>query len=234
MNRTFFWTILICTALPVMVHSQEELLLKEHEETLSERGPTLNIGADFMSRYIWRGIDFGNSPAIQPNIYFSWQGLNIGTWGSYAFSAQSIRINDTTVENIGHYSEMDLYICYTLKWFTLMVFDYFTIDGLNANEGNRYFDYNNNTTGHTFEISFTFDGPEKCPLQFIAATLVYGADKNKDTLGIYGSGDKNNFSTYFELAYNFNFPRIGLEMRPFIGGTPFGSSWYGPHAGFTL
>jgi hypothetical protein len=30
----------------------------------------LSGGADIMSRYVWRGRDFGNSPSIQPCIEF--------------------------------------------------------------------------------------------------------------------------------------------------------------------
>lgn len=213
------------------IQAQEEKVLEEAEKSAEDRGPTLNFGADIMSRYIWRGYDYGNSPAFQPNLYFSWQGLNIGAWGSYAFSSHSIMIDDTTVVDLGHYSEMDLYISYTYKWFTLMFFDYFTMNGLNVNEGNKYFNYYNKTTGHTFEVCLTFEGPEKFPLIFSAATLVYGNDKNKDSTGVYGLGEKNNFSTYIEAAYRFQFKKIDLELKPFIGGIPFGSSWYGPYGG---
>jgi hypothetical protein len=220
--------VILC---PWSVLSQEEKVIEEAEKSAEDRGPTLNFGADIMSRYVWRGYDLGNSPAIQPNIYFSWQGLNIGAWGSYAFSSNSIMIDDTTLIELGHYSEMDFYISYTYKWFTLMFFDFFTMDGLNVNTGNRYFNYNNQTTGHTFEISLTFEGPEKVPLILSVGTLIYGADKNQDSTGVYGLGDKNNFSTYIEAAYRFQFKKIDLELKPFIGGTPFGSSWYGPYGG---
>jgi len=215
----------------VPVHAQEEKVLEEVLKLEEERGPTLNFGADIMSRYIWRGYDLGNSPAIQPNIYFSWEGLNIGAWGSYAFAGHSIMVDDTTLLDMGNYSEVDLYISYTYKWFTLMFFDYFTLNGLNPNDGNRYFDYNNNTTGHAFEVSLAFEGGEKFPLILSASTVVYGDDKNQDSTGVYGYGDKNNFSTYFEAAYRFQFKKIELELKPFIGGTPIGSSWYGPYGG---
>ncbi len=212
-------------------HAQEEALLKEISETKEERGPTLNVGADFMSRYIWRGRDFGNSPVIQPNLYFSWQGFNIGSWGSYALSAYKIELNDTTVQEMGHYGEIDMYLSYTYKWFTLMLFDYFTVNGLNPNTGADYFDFNNQTTGHTLEALFIFEGPEKFPLDFIASVLVYGDDKNRDSTGQYGFGDKNNFSSYFELSYLFCIERAGIEFKPFIGVTPAGGAWYGSKAG---
>jgi len=210
---------------------QTEQALTESEKSVGEEGPALDFGADLMSRYIWRGYDFGNSPAIQPSLSFSWKGLAIGTWGSYGFSKYTIPVNDTVDMDAGHYAEVDFYISYTLKWFTLMVYDYFQVNGLNPNAGNNFFNYKNAVTGHTLEVSLTFEGPEKFPIQLIAATLVYGADKDRDSTGQYGLGTRNNFSTYFEASYRFNIAKLGVELRPFIGGIPFGSSWYGPYGG---
>ncbi|MCK9421920.1 MAG: hypothetical protein M0Q38_04930 [Bacteroidales bacterium] len=216
-----------------LLNAQDEKVFEEIKAQKDSTGVTLNFGADIMSLYIWRGYDIGNSPAIQPNLNFSWNGLNIGAWGSYAFAKHTILINDSTYIDAGNYAEVDLYISYTFKWFTLMVFDYFIMNGLNSNEGNRYFDYNNKTTGHTFEGTLSFDGTDTFPLQLIVSTLFYGDDKDKDSTGVYGLGTKNNFSTYFEASYTFNIDKIGVEIKPFIGGTPFGSSWYGPKAGVT-
>ncbi|MFZ4523601.1 MAG: hypothetical protein ACOYNC_18000 [Bacteroidales bacterium] len=207
------------------LQAQDEKVREDIEAEKGNKGATFSFGADLMSRFVWRGIDYGNSPAIQPNLSFAWNGLNIGAWGSYAFSSHSIRVNDTTVSDAGTYAETDLFISYTYQWFTLMVFDYFTEDGLSPNTGNRYFDYSNSTTGHTLEGSLAFDGPEKFPLQVLASTLFYGADKDDNS--------KNNYSTYIELAYKINLKKIGVELRPFIGGIPFKSSWYGPSAGIT-
>lgn len=224
---------LVCFCSTISAKAQDEKVRDEIDAEKVDGPAAINFGADLMSRYIWRGIDFGNSPAIQPNLSFSWKGLNIGSWGSYAFAKHNIQLNDTTVVEAGTYAETDLFISYTFQWFTLMVFDYFTVNGLNPNEGNRYFDYNNSTTGHTFEGCLSFEGPEKFPLQVMAGTLFYGADKGQDSTGVYGLGTKNNYSTYFELAYKIRLKKIGVDLKPFIGGIPFGSSWYGPCAGVT-
>jgi hypothetical protein len=199
------------------------------EEGTEENG--ISAGADFVSRYVWRGMDYGNSPAIQPTLCYSWNGLNIGAWGSYAFSKHTIAINDSTMVDAGNFSEFDLYVSYTYKWFTLLFYDYFTVNGLNPNEGNKYFDLNNSTTGHTLEGSLIFEGPEKFPLKFTASTLLYGDDKNQDENGEYGEGNKNNFSTYLELEYKFHVGGNFIELSPFIGGSLFGSSWYGSKPG---
>jgi hypothetical protein len=221
--------IFACQAL----YAQEEKVLEEIAQEDNRNGLTVNLGADIMSRYIWRGMDFGNSPAIQPNLSLSWNGFNIGAWGTYAFTGHDTKINDTTIVNEGAYMETDLFVTYTYKWFTAMVFDYFIVNGLNPNTGNRYFNYRNATTGHTFEGCLSFQGPESFPMQVLASTLFYGDDKNKDSTGTYGKGTKNNFSTYFELAYKINLTKVRIGLKPFIGGIPFGSSWYGPYAGVT-
>ena len=35
------------------------------------------------------------------------------------------------------------------------------------------------------------------------------------------------------MAYKINLKSIGVDLKPFIGGILFGSSWYGPYAGVT-
>jgi hypothetical protein len=44
----------------------------------------VSVGADIMSRYVWRGADFGNSPSIQPEITYSRGGFEIGSWAAVA------------------------------------------------------------------------------------------------------------------------------------------------------
>jgi hypothetical protein len=192
---------------------------------------SVNFGADLVSRYVWRGVDYGNSPAIQPNIYLKACGFKAGFWGSYAFTEYSRRINDSTVENMGNFAEFDFYVAYTYKYFTIMAYDFFLPNGLDPNYGNKYYNFDPKTTGHTLELSLAFAGPAKFPLQLTVGTLVYGADKGKDSAGVYGYGPDNNYSTYIEAAYPFSVKTVDLKV--FVAGTPFGSSWYGPYAGIT-
>jgi len=233
--KKLFLLLIFCFISMHALLAQDEQVIKEAEESVSDKSVTLNFGADVMSRYIWRGIDFGNSPAIQPTLYLSWRGLNVGAWGSYSFTSYHRMLNDTVSVNMGNYTEMDMYVSYTLKWFTLMFFDYFIPNSLDPNytgiERFQYFTYDKKTTGHTFEVSLTFAGPDQFPIKFYVGTLVYGDDKAKDSLGFYSNPNKNNFSTYLELSYPVKFHKVDINF--FAGGTPFGGSWYGPKAGFT-
>ena len=220
------------TLLSLTVAAQEEKVpVIPAPETPPASEHRLYLGSDLVSRYVWRGTDYGNSPAVQPTLGFLWKGFDIGVWGSYAFAAQKLKVNDTLTLETGPYAEVDLYLSYTWKWFTLLAYDYFAVNPESPNSDVHYFDYASATTGHTFEGSLIFEGPEKFPLKFIVATLLYGADKGKDSTGIYGLGTKNNYSTYLELSYPFMVTRQNIELKPFIGGIPFGSSWYGPKAG---
>ena len=227
----------ILTALPLLALSmfasaqEEKVPSIPSPETKPASEHSLYLGADLVSRYVWRGTDYGNSPAVQPTLGFLWKGLDVGVWGSYAFSSQKIKVNDTVTIDAGPTTEFDLYASYTWKWFTLLAYDYFVVNGLSPNVNVHYFDYASATTGHTFEGTLIFEGPEKFPMKFLVATLLYGADKGKDSTGIYGLGTKNNYSTYLELSYPFMVTRQNIEIKPFIGGIPFGSSWYGPKAG---
>jgi hypothetical protein len=65
-----------------------------------------------MSRYNWRGTDFGNSPSIQPTFSYTAGNLSVGLWGAYATNGNSAG------------TEIDIYASYALGDFTLMVTDY--------------------------------------------------------------------------------------------------------------
>ena len=204
----------------------------EHEEVPEIKGTqpsAFNFGADIVSRYIWRGSDYGNSPAIQPNVSFSVAGFKIGAWGSYGFVPWAKKINDSTSVSMGNFVETDFTISYTLKGFTLMVTDYFFPNGVYPNEDNKYYNWDHETTGHTLEASLSYAGPDKFPIPVFAGVHIYGADKGKDSLGVWGAGSNNNYSSYFEAAYQFYVKGIGV--KPFIGGIPYESSWYGTSAG---
>lgn len=222
-------SILAAILMTFSMGSKAQLQDENKTEIKTGTEATFSAGADLVSRYIWRGADYGNSPGIQPAVAFSVAGFKAGFWGSYGLAQYSRQINDTTSANLGNYSEVDFYLSYTWKGFTIMAYDYFLPNSLDPNSGNRYFDFKNKTTGHTIEVCLSWAGPEKFPLQLYAGTLVYGADKGKDSTGVYGAGDNNNYSTYFEAGYQFNVK--GFGVKPFVGGIPFGSSWYGPYGG---
>ena len=53
-----------------------------------------SIGADIVSRYVWRGLDFGESMSVQPGLTIALGGLEFGAWGSYSISASGAGSNE--------------------------------------------------------------------------------------------------------------------------------------------
>lgn len=98
----------------------------------------LNVGADLMSRYVWRGTDFSGSPSIQPYLEMSAGNFVLGAWGAY-----------TT--NLPGAQEADLNAGYSFgDVFGITLTDYYfpSDDTLSV----KYFDFDEN---HSLEISGT-------------------------------------------------------------------------------
>lgn len=151
----------------------------------------LTLSSDFMSRYIWRGLQLGGAyPSIQPTLEFSKGSFAIGAWG--AFSTNGLQSQ-----------EIDLYASYTFAkdMFTFTLTDYFfPSDTASYN----YFVYEKDATSHLFEASIKFNGTEKIPFTLLFATNIYGADTKKL------NGD-NTLSTYIELGYETSIKDVGLS-----------------------
>jgi uncharacterized protein (TIGR02001 family) len=62
----------------------------------------VSFGTDVASRYIWRGIDFGQSLSFQPSLSVAKGGFELGAWGAYANSG-------------GATNELDLYLSYSVE-----------------------------------------------------------------------------------------------------------------------
>lgn len=74
------------------------------------------FGSVIVSRYVWRGTDFGNSASVQPSLHYSVGGLEVGAWASYPISSDitSLSVN-----------ENDLFIKYSIGRLGLMITDYY-------------------------------------------------------------------------------------------------------------
>ena len=108
---------------------------------------SVDLGADVMSRYVWRGTDFGNTAAIQPSLSFSSGGFTVGAWGSFDISP----VNGSAV------NENDLYASYAFETsagtFSVSVTDFYF-----SNPGNEFFDYDN-PGAHVIEPGLSYSGP---------------------------------------------------------------------------
>ncbi|MBP5646334.1 MAG: hypothetical protein J6X21_02910 [Bacteroidaceae bacterium] len=157
------------------------------------------IGADVVSRYIWRGCDLGDA-SLQPSLGVGAGGFELSLWGSTGI----VRAADT--------KELDITISYGIAGLSVGVADYWFNVGPEPH--GRYFKYEEETTNHVFEAFVGYD--------FGFASLSWytnfaGNDFKDD-------GDRA-FSSYFEAAAPFS--AGGLDWTAAIGVVPFGTPFYG-------
>ncbi|MBQ8153328.1 MAG: hypothetical protein IJ069_06580 [Prevotella sp.] len=132
------------------------------------------IGADFVSQYIWRGLDCGNV-SLQPTLGIAYKGFSLSAWGSVGFKSEDTK-------------EFDLTASYTTGGLTIGVTDYW----FNSPE-ERYFYYNAHSTSHVFEAFATYD------FGLLSAAWYTNFAGND---GLNKSG-KRAYSSYFEVNAPF-------------------------------
>lgn len=162
---------------------------------------SFSLGADMVSRYVWRGTDFGESASVQPALSFSQGGFEIGTWASYSFSADGAGAN-----------EHDIWIGYTVEAgeagsFSFGVTDYY----FPAPGGSDFFDFSGDGEGsHWIEPFMSYTGPEKFPV------TLYGA--------LFAHNDPDN-SLYLEASLPIKVD--GVELGLTAGAVSGESAFYG-------
>lgn len=157
----------ICFLSVIMLSVPAGLMAQEEKEEKEASPLSFQYGADLVSRYVWRGMQFGEGAHIQPygNIVFGSgsHSLSFGVWGSYDLGGK--------IDSANTYSEFDLSLRYsfateTIGTFTVGAADYyypylkipysnFEKDGLG---------------GHTVELSAAYQGPESLPVSFLVSS----------------------------------------------------------------
>ena len=170
------------------------------------RAQEFGVGADFMSRYVWRGFDFGESFSIQPTLEFSQDAFTIGTWASYSISADGSGAN-----------EHDLYVSIAAGPVSFGITDYYFPSGVVGISGGSFgvgageapfFDVDS----HTFEPFISAEGGG---FSFYGAFLL-----NSE----FDDGDAD-YGPYVELGYGTEV--AGTEIGLAAGGILTESAFYG-------
>ncbi len=162
-----------------------------------ESKSSFSLSADIVSAFVWRGATASPTPNIQPAMSLTTGNLEIGFWGS--------------TDLLGKFKEIDVFASYSIKGFSVTLTDYFW------DPAKKYFDFENKSTGHSFELGMAY-GFEKIPLQISAATMLYGDDKKFAYHPTESDSVKCNYSTYIELNYTFSISENDLSV--FVAATP--------------
>lgn len=173
-------------------------LLGKSDEEPEEKEFPLSVSIDIASRYVFRGLDFGAGPAIQPGMGYSVGNkvtFEISAWGSYTLG-------------INNFAEIDLCASLGVGPMTFTFTDYgFPLDGVGDG---GYFTYGfKKGTTHVYELAAEFGGVDKFPISILVAQSLGGAIDNT------GDGKRNWDNTYVELGYS---PFDGINLFVGMGG----------------
>ena len=158
------------------------------------------VAADFVSSYIWRGLDCG-SVAVQPTLGIGYKGLSLSAWGSYGL---------TDPDDV---KEFDLTLAYTTGGFNIGVTDYWFSVGLDPDA--RYFKYDAHGTNHIFEANIGY--------AFGVASLQWFTNfAGNDGLNKDG---KRAYSSYVEA--NVPFKLATVDWTATAGAVPYATDFYG-------
>ena len=127
------------------------------------------LGTELVSRYVWRGTDFGESVSVQPSLSIEVTGLELGTWASYSVSPNGSAAN-----------EIDTWIGYAISTRNFGSISFGTTDYyFPSSEGSDFFDVSGNGSGsHMVESFIEYTGPRKLPASFFAAVFVHNDPDN--------------------------------------------------------
>lgn len=165
-----------------------------------EKGFSYDLSVDLVSMYNFRGIDYGSSPAIQPNFEASYGGLSFFIWGSqaimaaYDFNGEKHAFNEI---DWGMKYELNTPIGTFTPGFTLYYCPF---------EGQKFFNLKGVEDGvakgsQTMNVQFRYTHSKEVPIHLIVDYNFFNNPENPIYLG---------------LSYDvFNTPKYRLE--PFVG-----------------
>ena len=168
----------------------------------AQSGVVVNVGADLVSGFVWRGVyQIGSGASVQPSLGLAYKGFSIGAWGS-----TSLREG---------FKELDLSAGYSVGGFSVGVTDYWW-----AGQGAPFYSDYLNT--HLFEGTLGYHFGKKFPLHVSWSTMFAG---NLDKV----DGERK-FSTDIELGYDFRIK--GVDLTCAVGVAPWDApAWLTPRWG---
>jgi len=127
--------------------------------------PVVSLSAEvgLFSRFIWRGLDLGKGPSIQPLVTTTWKGFTLGATGAYSLSGTGDM-------------ETDFFLSKEIGFVTLTIAD---VGLFNDKQPFNYFDYQKSTTNHFIDGQILLSGGDKIPFNLLGSYLFYGLDVTK-------------------------------------------------------
>lgn len=174
------------------------LTVSAQEPTEDKRADNIEVDifADLLSQYVWRGMPLG-SACLQPSLGLSWKGLSLSATGNRGL---------TTTDDP---EEIDLTAAFTTGGLTVGIIDYW-----NNSPEPRYLIYDAHSTSHVFEAFASYDFGPLAAAWYTNFTGNDGVNKN----------GKRAYSSYAEL--NAPFQLAQCEWTATVGVVPYATSFY--------
>lgn len=166
--------------------------------------PVVNFTANLQTNHLWRGLVITDKPMVGVQTIFNIDGQNkftAGFWGGMSFS------NET---NGTHYTEINYYIQYADKGFSIGLWDLFNTS---VAKDADIWNYDEKKTTHLLDLRTSYNFGTSFPLTVEADVLLYGSG---DTEADGTNKVKQRYSTYLQLAYPFYQSKI-VNLDGFIG-----------------
>ena len=159
--------------------------------TASASDFSCSANADLMSRYNWRGLDFGNAVSLQPALKCQAGAWKAGFWGSYS----------------SEFDEIDTWTSLTLGTTSAGAFTAILTDYYYPGAGIRYFNLNDyddpdGPGAHLLEVGLSWTGPSSLPITLSGYMNVYNEAGN---------------CTYFQADYATKVQDLDLAL--WLGAT---------------
>ena len=140
-----------------------------------------SLTAEMNMKYVWRGLEYGNSPLAFGTLNYDYKGFNAYVLGGYATN--------------GDFSEVVAGVSYSNKYITFGFSDFFypSTTGMEDN----YIQFDNHKTGHLLESFLTVRPFEQVPVWMTLSSFIYGNDKKPNGSQAY--------SSYIEVGYTHSF-----------------------------
>lgn len=205
-----------------MLLSLQVIMPAQEQEETREPLVSINTGLDIVSSYIWRSIDYGNSPAIQPYVALSIGNFEFTAWGSYALIAQQ-EVETKTISEVEPFeevtstknvpfTEIDLIARYDIET-SIGTFSPEVTDFYYPYLNQRYSDFKGDGEGqHWVNVALKYCGTEKFPIML---TLDYAAHNDVDK------------PVYFEAGYPFSIGESEISVFAGVGKGKEKSDLYG-------
>ena len=159
----------------------------------------IGLGTDVVSRYVWRGTDFGDAVSVQPFISYTSGPIEVGTWASYPIGAADGA------------NEHDLYVTYSvMEALSVTLTDYY------FPQGGMFLEFEDDKGAHSFEISA---GYVTGPVSVTAGFFFWNDANSKDQTDADGNPETVAFdeedALYVEFGYDLGEVSDGVNAGLF-------------------